>query len=135
MSQKCHPSILQQNGCSKNPRGSPLLHFSTLCDLPETSEKLGNFFPHSGTVEENTRYFEVLLLFLSLIWLRLGPFPACFVSATSWQRDLHPVSFLKRESGTIFHDKLNSVCQISDNNHLYCLTWFQYNQPSVLAKL
>ena len=38
-----HPSIfdtLQQNGCSKNPKGSPLLHFSALCDLPETSKKI-----------------------------------------------------------------------------------------------
>ena len=32
--------ILQQNGRSKNPKGSPLLHFSALCDLPETSKKL-----------------------------------------------------------------------------------------------
>ena len=28
-------SILRQNGCSKLPKG-PLLHFSALCDLPET---------------------------------------------------------------------------------------------------
>ena len=37
-----------------------LLHFSALCDLPETKkiEKNSEFFfqfaPHSGTVEENT---------------------------------------------------------------------------------
>ena len=31
--------ILQQNGCSKNPKASPPLHFSALCDLPETSKK------------------------------------------------------------------------------------------------
>ena len=40
--------IWQQNGCSKNPKGSPLLHFSALFDLPETSkkiEKFGKFFP------------------------------------------------------------------------------------------
>ena len=30
--------ILQQNGCSKNPKASPLLYFSALCDLPETSK-------------------------------------------------------------------------------------------------
>ena len=40
--------ILQQNGCSKNPKASPLLHFSALCDLPETSKKfrkkIGFFF-------------------------------------------------------------------------------------------
>ena len=40
--------ILQQNGCSKNPKTSPLLHFSALCDLPETSKKfrkkIRNFF-------------------------------------------------------------------------------------------
>ena len=56
----------------KLPKG-PLLHFLALCDLPETektSKKFlkkvsGNFcstfFPHAGTVEENTlmsfRYF------------------------------------------------------------------------------
>ena len=49
-------SVLQQNGCSKSPKGSPFLHFSTLRDLPETSKgfriKFWNFFPHSGTVEE-----------------------------------------------------------------------------------
>ena len=31
--------ILQQNGCSKNPKASPLLYFLALCDLPETSKK------------------------------------------------------------------------------------------------
>ena len=31
----------------------PLLHFLALCDLPETL-KNRNFFPHAGTVEENT---------------------------------------------------------------------------------
>ena len=50
--------ILQQNGRSKNPKGSPLLHFLALCDLPETSKNskknMERFFPHSGTVEENT---------------------------------------------------------------------------------
>ena len=36
--------ILQQNGCSKNPKASPLLHFSALCDLPETSKKFDKKF-------------------------------------------------------------------------------------------
>ena len=36
--------ILQQNGCSKNPKGSPLSHFSALCDLPETSKKIRKQF-------------------------------------------------------------------------------------------
>ena len=59
----------------KLPKG-PLLHFSALCDLQETKKirqrihkKFDNFFqffPHTGTVEENTRHLEVLLLFLSL---------------------------------------------------------------------
>ena len=56
----------------KLPKG-PLLHFSALCDLPETKKiekikKNGFFqlFPHACTVEENTWHFEVLLLFLSL---------------------------------------------------------------------
>ena len=57
----------------------PLLHFSSLCDLPETKkfEKKDlnkslafiQFFPHAGTVEENISHhltFEVLLLFLRL---------------------------------------------------------------------
>ena len=50
---------------------APLLHFSALCDLPET-KKISKiriffqFFPHAGTVEENTWHIEVLLLFLSL---------------------------------------------------------------------
>ena len=29
------------------------VHFLELCDLPETSKKIRNFFPHSGTVEAN----------------------------------------------------------------------------------
>ena len=44
----------------KLPKG-PLLHFLALCDLPETKKnfekKFGffsQFFPHAGTVEENT---------------------------------------------------------------------------------
>ena len=54
---------------------APLLHFSALCDLPETRKisktnlkKIGFFsiVPHAGTVEENTWHIEVLLLFLSL---------------------------------------------------------------------
>ena len=51
---------------------APLLNFSALCDLPETkkiqiiSGIFFNFFPHAGTLEENTWHFEVLLLFLSL---------------------------------------------------------------------
>ena len=38
----------------------PLLHFSALCDLPETKKiqkktiEFSQFFPHAGTVEENT---------------------------------------------------------------------------------
>ena len=36
--------ILQQNGCSKNPKASPLLHFLALCDLPEPSKKSEFFF-------------------------------------------------------------------------------------------
>ena len=51
MSSKCPPSFfsfLQKNGCSKTPKG-PLLHFSALCDLPETKkfkkvEKMSDFF-------------------------------------------------------------------------------------------
>ena len=56
---------------------APLLHFSALCELPETKKKIREkiskkfkkweifeFFPQAGTVEENTRHIEVLLLFL-----------------------------------------------------------------------
>ena len=32
--------VLQQNGCSKMPKRSHLLHFLALCDLPETSKKI-----------------------------------------------------------------------------------------------
>ena len=58
----------------KLPKG-PILHVSALCDLRETKkiwkkiQKNRNFFsifPQTGTVEENTWHFEVLLLFLSL---------------------------------------------------------------------
>ena len=48
----------------KNSQRAPLLHFSALCNLPETKmnfdkifEKTGiffQFFPNAGTVEENT---------------------------------------------------------------------------------
>ena len=52
----------------KLPKG-PISHFSALCDLPETKKVRKfqknldifiHFFPHVGTVEENTWYFEVL---------------------------------------------------------------------------
>ena len=35
---------------------APLLHCSALCDLPETKKnrRIFQFFPHAGTVEENT---------------------------------------------------------------------------------
>ena len=33
-------NILKQNGCTKNPKEFPLLHFSAPCDLPETSKKI-----------------------------------------------------------------------------------------------
>ena len=41
----------------KKPKGL-ILHFSALCDLPETLKKFEknlseNFFPHAGTVEES----------------------------------------------------------------------------------
>ena len=57
----------------KLPKG-PILQVSALCDLRETKKikkfqkKLDFFsiFPQTGTVEENTWHFEVLLLFLSL---------------------------------------------------------------------
>ena len=65
-------SILQKNGCSKNFKGP---HFH-ICDIQDTSKKvlkisknIRNFvrvFPHAGTVEENTRHFEIPLLFLSI---------------------------------------------------------------------
>ena len=45
------PSILifcNRMDVQKNPKGSPFLHFSALCDLPETSKKISkkirNFF-------------------------------------------------------------------------------------------
>ena len=51
--------IFPKNGCSKNPK-CPLLHLSSLCDLPGT-KKISKkklifflFFPHVGFIEENT---------------------------------------------------------------------------------
>ena len=66
MSPKCPPfiffDILQQNGRSKNPKGSPLLHFSALCDLPETSKqfrkKIGKKFS-----QYCFHYFDIVRLF------------------------------------------------------------------------
>ena len=54
--------ILQQNGCSKNPKGSSFTFYGTM----RLTGHFWKFFPHSGTVEENFWHFEVLLLFLSL---------------------------------------------------------------------
>ena len=47
--------ILQQNGCSKNSKAYPLLHFSALCDLPETSKKFR---------EKNSEIFFSIFSFL-----------------------------------------------------------------------
>ena len=61
-------SILQKNGCSKTPKG-PFTFFGTMGltgDSKIISKKIRKFFPHAGTVEENTRHFELLLLLLSL---------------------------------------------------------------------
>ena len=68
----------------------PFLYFSVPCDLPETKknwkkfvekfQKKSDFFPHAGTVEENTRHIEVLLLFLSLRYgADLGRFRLVYV--------------------------------------------------------
>ena len=72
--------LCKRMGVQKLPKAT-LLHFSALCDLPETkknskekfrkknSKKFGfsfKFFPHAGTVKENAQHIEVLLLFLSL---------------------------------------------------------------------
>ena len=68
-------SILQKNGCSKILKGPPFTFFGTVLltgDQKHFEKKIAkiriffNFFPHAGTVEENTCHFEVLLLFLSL---------------------------------------------------------------------
>ena len=50
----------------KIPKGLPFTFFGTMRltgDFKKNSEK---FFPHAGTVEENTWHFAVLLLFLTL---------------------------------------------------------------------
>ena len=49
--------ILQQNGCSKNPKASPLLHFLALCDLPETSKK----------IQKKSDFFSQFLVFWELL--------------------------------------------------------------------
>ena len=68
--------ILQNNGCSKTPKGPPFTFFGTMRitgDQKKIREKISKkfkkweifeFFPQAGTVEENTRHIEVLLLFL-----------------------------------------------------------------------
>ena len=52
-------SILQNNGCSKTPKGPPFTFFGTmrLTGDQKIEKKFQIFFqfaPHSGTVEENT---------------------------------------------------------------------------------
>ena len=48
--------ILQMNGCSKTPKGSPFTFFGTmrLTGDQKNFERKFQFFPHAGTVEENT---------------------------------------------------------------------------------
>ena len=66
---------------------APLLHFSALCDLPETKkiEKKSDFFlkfaPCSSWGYCRREYLTLLspfAIFEPWIWRRLGPFPACF---------------------------------------------------------
>ena len=62
MSPKGPPSffpILQKNGCSKTPKGPPFTFFGTtrLTGDKKKFKKIRifvQFFPHAGTVEENT---------------------------------------------------------------------------------
>ena len=65
---------------------SPILHVSALCDLRVTKKIFEKFqkigiFPQTGTSEEKTWHFEVLLLFLSLdmapTWAVPGLFDSC----------------------------------------------------------
>ena len=88
---RVHPSFFclfcKRMDVKKLQKG-PILHYLALCDLRETKKnfifqkKSGFFsiFPQTGTVEENTWHFEVLLEFLSLRYgADWGPFPACSV--------------------------------------------------------
>ena len=72
---------LQQNWCSKNPKGSPLLHFSALCDLSETSNFKKKF-------EKNFRiFFSQFLVFWELL---LSPVVEKVVFESSWALDMAP---------------------------------------------
>ena len=53
----------------QKPKESPFYifrHYATYQRLQKMKIFSENLFPHSGTVEENTSYFEALSLFLSL---------------------------------------------------------------------
>ena len=56
--------IFQQNGRTKNPKGSRCLNFWHCATYRRFQKKIEN--PHWGIVEENSWHFEVFLLFLSL---------------------------------------------------------------------
>ena len=64
-------STFQQNGGSKNSKGSPLLHFSALCDVRGLQKNSKKFF----------RFFSVLLDFFSQIFLNSpkGPLNSFFL--------------------------------------------------------
>ena len=51
--------ILQQNGCSTNPKASPVSHFPALCDLPETSKKFRKKFGFFFSIFSFLRAFVV----------------------------------------------------------------------------
>ena len=64
--------ILQNNGCSKTPKGPPFTFFGTMRFTGDQKKSKKNqkiffqFFSHAGTKKANTWHFEILLLFLSL---------------------------------------------------------------------
>ena len=67
--------FLQQNGCSKNPKGSPLSHFLALCDLLETSKKS----------KKNSELFSQFLVFWELL---LSPVVEKVVFESFWALDM-----------------------------------------------
>ena len=98
MSPKSPPSffsVWQKNGCSKTPIDPPFTFFGTirLTGGQKNFEKIKKnfsffvkFSPHAGTVEENTRHFEVLWPFFSLRYGAgdLGRFRLVFKIMRSW---------------------------------------------------
>ena len=96
---------LPQNGCSKNPQASPLLHFSALCDLPETrkiSKKIRNFF---------SQFLVFWELFLSPVVEKV-----VFVFESFWALDMAPTWAVP--GLLILNNEVNADCILKEKYYL-----------------